>query len=79
MPWLQLFLDTNPAQLDAVEQALLDAGALSVTLLDAADQPLLEPGPGEHLIGGRAHHPAGVAVGERPSGDGAAVRRHAHQ
>ena len=47
MPWLQLFLDTNPGQLDTVEQALLDAGALSVTLLDAADQPLLEPGPGE--------------------------------
>ena len=47
MPWLQLFLDTNPDQLDAVEQALLNAGALSVTLLDAADQALLEPGPGE--------------------------------
>ena len=47
MPWLQLFLDTNPDQLDTVEQTLLDAGALSVTLLDAANQPLLEPGPGE--------------------------------
>lgn len=47
MPWLQMFLDTNPDQLDHVEQALMDAGALSVTLLDAANQPLLEPGPGE--------------------------------
>lgn len=47
MSWLQLFMDTNPDQLEAVEQALLDTGALSVTLLDAADQPLLEPAPGE--------------------------------
>lgn len=47
MPWLQLFLDTNPDQLEAAEQALLDAGALSITLLDAADQALLEPAPGE--------------------------------
>ena len=47
MPWLQLFMDTNPDQLESVELALLDAGALSVTLLDAADQALLEPAPGE--------------------------------
>jgi ribosomal protein L11 methyltransferase len=31
----------------AVEQALLDAGAVSVTLSDAADTPVLEPGVGE--------------------------------
>lgn len=47
MPWLQLFLDTTPDQLEKAEDALLDSGALSVTLLDAADQPLLEPAPGE--------------------------------
>lgn len=47
MPWLQLFLDTTPDQLEKAEKALLDSGALSVTLLDAADQPLLEPAPGE--------------------------------
>jgi len=35
------------ATLEACEQALWNHGALALTLLDAADQPLLEPGPGE--------------------------------
>lgn len=46
-PWLQLTLeaiDHNPEQL---EDALLQAGALAVTLEDAGDQPVLEPAPGE--------------------------------
>ena len=36
-----------PELLDAAEEALWALGAQSVTLLDAGDQPLLEPGPGE--------------------------------
>ena len=32
---------------DAVEQALLEAGACSITLLDRGDEPVLEPKPGE--------------------------------
>jgi ribosomal protein L11 methyltransferase len=32
---------------DAAENALIEAGALAVTLCDAGDAPVLEPGPGE--------------------------------
>ncbi|MFP4271842.1 MAG: 50S ribosomal protein L11 methyltransferase [Halothiobacillaceae bacterium] len=35
------------AEVEAAEEALLDAGALSVTLLDTDDVPVLEPAPGE--------------------------------
>ena len=45
--WLQVSLDCTPDDVDPLEDALLEAGAVSVTLGDAADQPLLEPGPGE--------------------------------
>ena len=47
MPWIQLTLQTDKANNDKAEQALLDAGALSVTLKDAEDKPVLEPLPGE--------------------------------
>ena len=47
MPWIQLLLQTDKANNDKAEQALLDAGALSVTLKDAEDNPVLEPLPGE--------------------------------
>lgn len=48
MAWLEISLDVpREAQPDAYEQALLDAGAASVTLSDAGDHPVLEPGPGE--------------------------------
>jgi len=36
-----------PVNIEAAEEALWALGAQSVTLLDAGDQPLLEPGPGE--------------------------------
>jgi ribosomal protein L11 methyltransferase len=32
---------------DAVETALLDVGASSITFVDRADDPILEPKPGE--------------------------------
>ncbi|MFA0810918.1 50S ribosomal protein L11 methyltransferase [Microbulbifer epialgicus] len=47
MPWLQLRVDTDRAQAEKIENALLFAGAVSVTLQDNADQPILEPGLGE--------------------------------
>lgn len=47
MSWLQLHLDTNREASAPLEQALLDSGAVSVTLSDSADVPILEPGVGE--------------------------------
>lgn len=47
MPWIQLTLQTDKPNNDKAEQALLDAGALSVTFRDAEDNPVLEPLPGE--------------------------------
>jgi ribosomal protein L11 methyltransferase len=51
MPWLELSLHCSAEDEARVEHALLDCGALSVSLLDAADaeneQAILEPGVGE--------------------------------
>jgi len=47
MPWIQLILEVEQSSNAKAEQALLDAGALSVTLKDAEDNPVLEPAPGE--------------------------------
>jgi ribosomal protein L11 methyltransferase len=47
MPWQQFSLDVPGDQAEAVAAVLDAAGALSVTILDAADEPLLEPLPGE--------------------------------
>ena len=45
--FLELVTDTSREQSGIVEEALFAAGALAVTLEDAADAPVLEPGPGE--------------------------------
>jgi len=45
--WLQIELRATPASLPAIEQALLDGGAVSIALLSDADEPVLEPAPGE--------------------------------
>ena len=45
--WIQLNIEASPLQTELIEDAVLDAGAVSVTLQDAADQPILEPGVGE--------------------------------
>jgi ribosomal protein L11 methyltransferase len=47
MPWLELRINSNREAAPALEQALLTAGALSVTLQDNADQPIFEPALGE--------------------------------
>ena len=46
-PWLQLTLEAIEHRPEQLEDALLQAGALAVTLEDAGDQPVLEPAPGE--------------------------------
>lgn len=54
MPWIQLSIDLTPGEdPEPFEQALLEAGALSVTLSDAADRPVLEPAPGQTPIWAR--------------------------
>jgi ribosomal protein L11 methyltransferase len=46
MPFLQLTLPIGPADPTPFEDALLAAGAASITLEDAGDDPVLEPPPG---------------------------------
>lgn len=43
MPWLQVRLAITPEQAQTYEDALLDVGAVSVTFMDAEDQPIFEP------------------------------------
>jgi len=47
VPQLQLTLDIGSRDPAPFEDALFELGALSVTLEDAADDPVLEPAPGE--------------------------------
>ena len=47
MPDLQLTFDVGSADPAPIEEALTSLGATSVTLEDAADNPVLEPAPGE--------------------------------
>ena len=47
MPWLELSLQLRAEQQPEVESALENIGALSITLLDAEDHPIFEPGVGE--------------------------------
>jgi ribosomal protein L11 methyltransferase len=45
--FLELVVETVRGQAQSTEDALFAAGAVAVTLQDAADSPVLEPGPGE--------------------------------
>ena len=47
MPWLQIKIDSSKELAETLSEILHDNGALSVTLEDAADQPLFEPAPQE--------------------------------
>ena len=47
MEWQQFVMKLESLDADRVEAALLASGALSVTLTDAGDEPVLEPAPGE--------------------------------
>lgn len=46
MPWLQLIIPTNDSEADQLSDALLEQGAVSVTLQDMQDEPVLEPALG---------------------------------
>ncbi len=50
MSWTQVAITTTQSRAADIEAALLRLGALSVTLKDAENQPILEPGPGETPI-----------------------------
>jgi ribosomal protein L11 methyltransferase len=50
MSWLQIAVNTTKNHADNAEDCLFSAGAQTVTLTDAADQPILEPGPNETPI-----------------------------
>ena len=47
MDWLQFVMSLDSLDATDVETAFLRLGATSVTLTDAGDDPVLEPGPGE--------------------------------
>ena len=47
MSWLQISINTTKNHAELAENCLFSAGAQTVTLTDAADQPILEPGPNE--------------------------------
>ena len=47
MPWQQLKLTCPASDLELVEDLLLELGALSLSLGDAADEPIFEPLPGD--------------------------------
>jgi len=47
MGWIQIQFTTETEVQERLEDALLEAGAVSITYVDAADQPILEPGLNE--------------------------------
>ena len=47
MPWLEIHINTNREDAPAIEDQLMEVGALSVTLQDNAEQPIFEPALGE--------------------------------
>jgi len=47
MSWLELKFPCSKDAVESLESLLWEVGALSVTLTDAADEPLFEPGVGE--------------------------------
>ena len=55
MPWLQVRLAITPEQADTYEDALLEVGAVSVTFMDAEDQPIFEPDLGTTPLWSNTH------------------------
>jgi ribosomal protein L11 methyltransferase len=55
MPWLQVRLAISPEQAETYEDALLSVGAVSVTFMDAEDQPIYEPDLGTTPLWSRTH------------------------
>ena len=55
MPWLQVRLAITPDQAQTYEDALLEVGAVSVTFMDAEDQPIFEPDLGTTPLWSNTH------------------------
>ena len=55
MPWLQVRLAISPEQAETYEDALLNVGAVSVTFMDAEDQPIFEPDLGTTPLWSNTH------------------------
>ncbi len=55
MPWLQLRLAITPEQAEPMEDLLLSLGAVSVTYMDAEDQPIFEPDLGTTPLWSHTH------------------------
>tara|TARA_R110000764_G_scaffold59672_4_gene128683 strand:+ start:45 stop:926 length:882 start_codon:yes stop_codon:yes gene_type:complete len=55
MSWLQLRLAITPAQAESLEDKLLELGAVSVTFMDAEDQPIFEPDLGTTPLWSNTH------------------------
>ena len=55
MPWLQVRLAITPEQAELYEDALLNVGAVSVTFMDAEDQPIFEPDLGTTPLWSNTH------------------------
>ncbi|WPM84471.1 50S ribosomal protein L11 methyltransferase [Apirhabdus apintestini] len=52
MPWIQLKVNTTGADAEALGDALMESGAVSVTFQDTHDTPVFEPLPGETRLWG---------------------------
>ena len=55
MPWLQVRIAITPEQAETYEDALLALGAVSVTFMDAEDQPIFEPDLGTTPLWSHTH------------------------
>ena len=55
MPWLQVRLAISPEQAETYEDAFLEVGAVSVTFMDAEDQPIFEPDLGTTPLWSHTH------------------------
>ena len=55
MPWLQVRLAITPDHAEALEDQLLQLGAVSVTFMDAEDQPIFEPDLGTTPLWSNTH------------------------
>ena len=55
MPWLQIRLAITPDQASVLEDQLLELGAVSVTFMDAEDQPIFEPDLGTTPLWSHTH------------------------
>ncbi len=76
MPWLQLSLEAGAQDPERLSDLFTGLGALSVTLVDAADEPVLEPGPGETPLWSQTRVVALFDAGTDPEVVRAGLARH---